>query len=134
MNLGTRPARPGRSHFPKVVLGRKRQNAFGRQVLEPQLARFIVTRRLLVAFKVRGIQAVRIKAKLFRQTLESHVNGTRLEVVAKAPIAQHFKKGVMVHVLADIVQVIVLAACANAFLRVDGALKFGHFQVWIARS
>jgi hypothetical protein len=38
----------------------------------------------------------------------------------------------MVHILADIVEVIVLSSGANALLRVDGARQLGHFQVGIA--
>lgn len=42
------------------------------------------------------------------QQLPSPADGFLLEVVAKGPVAQHLKEGVVVHVLADIVQVIVL--------------------------
>ena len=43
-----------------------------------------------------------------------------LEVVSKRPVSKHFKEGVMVSVLANIVQVIVLPMNPNALLRVDG--------------
>ena len=44
-----------------------------------------------------------------------------LEVVAEAEIAQHFEEGVVPGGVADIVQVVVLAAGADAFLRRGGA-------------
>ena len=39
-----------------------------------------------------------------------------LEVIAKRPVAQHLEEGVVVHVLADVVQVIVLASRTYALL------------------
>ena len=44
-------------------------------------------------------------------------NGIRLEIVAKGKIAQHFEKRVVACCVAHIVEVIVLAAGAHAFLR-----------------
>jgi hypothetical protein len=44
-----------------------------------------------------------------------------LEVIAEAPVAEHLEEGVVVGVLADVVEVVVLAAGADAFLRVGGA-------------
>ncbi len=40
-----------------------------------------------------------------------------LEVVAKGEIAEHFEEGVVAGGIADIVEVVVLAACSHAFLR-----------------
>ena len=37
------------------------------------------------------------------------------------PVAQHLEEGVVVDVLADVVEVVVLPAGAHALLRVDGA-------------
>ena len=50
----------------------------------------------------------------------SHAHGDRflLEVVAEAPVAEHLEEGVVVGVLADVVEVVVLAAGADALLRV----------------
>ncbi len=45
----------------------------------------------------------------------------RFEVVAEAPVAEHFEKGVMPAGAADIVEIVVLAAGADAFLGVGGA-------------
>jgi hypothetical protein len=45
------------------------------------------------------------------------VNGFTLEVVAEAEITQHFKKCVVPGGVADVLQIVVLAARAHASLR-----------------
>ena len=45
-----------------------------------------------------------------------------LKEIAKGPIPQHLKEGVMVCVFPNIIQVIVLATSSYAFLRVDRSL------------
>lgn len=52
-------------------------------------------------------------------------NSSLLEVVAERPVAEHLKEGVVVDVLADIVQIIVLASSTNALLRVASSLQLG---------
>ena len=44
-----------------------------------------------------------------------------LEVVAEAEVAEHFEEGVVARGVADVFQVVVLAAGAHAFLRRGGA-------------
>ena len=44
-----------------------------------------------------------------------------LEIIAKTEIAQHLEKRVVPRGVADIVQIVVLAAGADAFLRADSA-------------
>ena len=48
-------------------------------------------------------------------------DGLALEVVAKAPVAHHLEKGVVVVVLAHIIQVVVLAAGADALRQGEDA-------------
>ncbi len=43
------------------------------------------------------------------EELPGIANGFPLEVVPKGPVAQHLKEGMMVHILAHVIQVIVLA-------------------------
>ena len=67
-----------------------------------------------------------------------------LEIIAKRPIAQHLKKGVVIGIFTHILQVIVLSTCTNAFLSVgstsefgkgrigaDGSLEYGFELVWM---
>ena len=48
-------------------------------------------------------------------------NGAFLEIIAETPIPQHFKKRVVAHGVAHVVQIVVLAAGADAFLVGRGA-------------
>lgn len=54
-----------------------------------------------------------------------------LEVIAKRPIAHHFEERVMIDVLANVVQIVVLSTCTNAFLGVDYTSPLGHVTVGI---
>ena len=49
------------------------------------------------------------------------VDGLFFEVVAEGPVAEHLEKRVMVSVEADVIEVVVLAAGADALLRIGGA-------------
>ena len=50
------------------------------------------------------------------------MNGILLEIVAEREVPEHFEEGVMTGGVADVVEVIVLAAGADALLRRCGAL------------
>ena len=82
----------------------------------PNLPGFLVRVQALrsVASKVGRIQPVLVQLVDTGQQLPRPVDGFLLEVIAERPVAQHFKEGVMVHVLADIVQVVVLPARPDA--------------------
>ena len=45
------------------------------------------------------------------------------EVIAEAPVAQHLEKGVVIGVEPDVVEVVMLASGADAFLGVGGAWR-----------
>ena len=160
VDLGARPARAGVAHLPKVLLHAERQDAVRRQAhADPDVAGLRVDRQaeLLVAAKVRHVQAVLVQAVDVGQQVPRHGDGlllwtrmarrgghtrpqgsmlatprprpprpsgrrlAHLEVVAKGPVAEHLKERVVVQVLADIVQVVVLAAGADAGNRNDNA-------------
>jgi hypothetical protein len=57
-----------------------------------------------------------------------------LEVVAERPIPQHLEEGVVVAVLAYIVQIVVLAACTYAFLGIDCTLVLAFFAGGVDRT
>jgi hypothetical protein len=54
-----------------------------------------------------------------------------LEIITKRPVAQHFKEGVMVHILSDIIQIIMLATSTNALLSIDNPNPFSHITVGV---
>lgn len=49
-----------------------------------------------------------------------------LEVVSKGPVPQHLKEGMMVHISAHILQVIVFSSSSNTFLTVDNSAVRSH--------
>ena len=66
-------------------------------------------------------EAALVEAEFLRDQFPGELDGERLEIVAEGEIAEHFEKGVVARRIADIVEVVVLAAGAHAFLRRRGA-------------
>ena len=118
VDLRARPARPGVAHLPEVVLRVAGEDALGRQVLQPQLARLVVRREpeLLVALEVGGVEAVGRQPVHLRHELPRPRDGVLLEVVAERPAAEHLEERVVVRVHPDVLEVVVLAAGADALL------------------
>ena len=103
----------------------------GRQVLEPNLRSFVVAAQAFFgrAFENGGIEVGWVELQHVDEVFPSHVDGAFFEVVAKTPVAEHFKHGVVVSVVSHLFQVVVLAAYAETFLRVGAAARF-----WVARA
>ena len=81
--------------------------------------------------KVGDIKSFRGYFINFRQQCPRPLNDLLLEVVTEGPVAQHLEEGVMVDILADVVQVVVLAAGSDTLLGVDGSLPLGHVAVGV---
>ena len=73
--------------------------------------------RLVVVDIDRHHQPVGRHAELFGDQLPGKLDGALLEIVAEREIAEHLEEGVMARGVADIVEIVVLAAGAHAFLR-----------------
>src|SRR5580693_10180369 len=67
------------------------------------------------------VKSVRRKFPDCHDEFPRPVNRFLLEIVAKAPVAEHLEKSVVIGVEADVVEVVVFAAGADAFLGVGGA-------------
>jgi hypothetical protein len=93
---------------------------------QPYLPRLVVARGALVPPEVRGIQPGLVELEFLREALPCHGNRLLLEVIPEAPIPEHLKEGVMVHVLPHVVQVVVLPPGADAFLGIRRALQSAH--------
>ncbi len=112
-DLRAGPAGAGVAHGPEIV---RRADPDDPPLVEPgdlapQLERLVVRR------VDRGQEPVLGQAVLLGDQVPGELDRQRLEVVAEAEIAQHLEEGVVPGGVADIVQVIVLAARAHAFLR-----------------
>ena len=86
----------------------------------------------LVTAKVRRIQAIGRETVHIREKIPRHTDGFFLEVIAERPVTQHLKEGVMVRVFSNIVQIVVLPACANALLRIRRPGELGKRRLRIS--
>ncbi len=101
------------AHRPEIRRGRDADDfRFGKaRDLLPKTERFVI-----VDIDCRG-QALLGKPQILRQQFPGERDGIRLEVIAEREIAQHLEKGEMARGIAHIVEIVVLAAGAHAFLR-----------------
>src|SRR5699024_6897072 len=102
----------GIAHLPEVVLGTDaRKTLLGNaDFIKPDRCGFIV---LLV---YRDPEFFLGQAELFSQEVPGKVDGLTLEIVTETEIAQHFEKRVMACGVADVFQVVVLAAGTHTAL------------------
>ena len=76
----------------------------------------------LVIVDIDGDQeALGVQAELLRDQLPRPVDRVFLEIVAEGEVPQHFEEGQVAGGIADVVQIVMLAARADAFLRGGGA-------------
>ena len=123
-NLGAGAAGAGRSHAPEVVIRRDADDPLFWQARDFAP----VTRGLIVGVIDGDGQLVFRQAEILGQKLPRKRNRLLLEIVAEREIPQHFKEGMVARGVADIVQIIVLAARAHAFLGGCGALVVAGFH------
>ncbi len=65
----------------------------------------------------RDVELVLGEAEFLRDQFPGEVDGFGLEVVAEGEVAEHLEEGVMAAGVADVLQIVVLAAGADALLR-----------------
>ena len=100
----------------------KRKYAVARRAdLLPERRGLLVGRDFVVALEDGEPEAARVEAVLVDEQVPGEADGVLLEVVAEGEVAEHLEEGVMARGLADLVEVVVLAARAQALLRRDGA-------------
>ena len=118
MYLRARSAGARIAHLPEVVVFVAVDDMVGGHVLGPVAGSFVVARQplFLASLKHRHVEVGGVQVEHIHQILPCHVDGTLLEVVAEAPVAQHLKHGVVVGVVAHLFQVVVLAAHTEALL------------------
>src|SRR5580704_8041330 len=110
-NLRAWPAGAGVAHLPEIVRGRDTDDAVFREArdLLPESERFVV-----------GVidgdeQLVLVQPEFLGDQVPGQLDRPLLEVIAKRKIAEHLEKGEVPRGVADIVEVVVLAAGAHAF-------------------
>ena len=120
MNLGTWAAWACVAHFPEVVVLVSKHDMVLRHMLEPGLFGFVVHLRAVFggALEHCRVEQVLVYSVHLGEQFPRPVDGFGLEVVAEAPVAEHFEHGVVICVVADLLEVIVLSADAQALLTV----------------
>ena len=108
-----RPARAGVAHLPEIVGGRDADDlAVGK-------ARNLLPDRvgLVVGVIDRDDEALLVETELLRQKVPGKLDGAILEIIAERKVAEHLEEGVVARRIADVIEIVVLAAGADAFLR-----------------
>ena len=116
-NLRARAAGAGIAHAPEIVGCGNTDDAVVRQAghAAPQSGGILV-------LGIHGDQQpVARQGKITGQQVPGEFYGVGLEVIAEREIAEHLEKGVMARGVPDIIEVVVLAAGAHAFLGGGGA-------------
>ena len=123
-DLGARTAGTGRTHAPEIVVGGNADDP-----VIGQARNLLPDRRSLVIGVIdRDQQLVLRDVEILGQQFPGERDRLGFEIVAEAEISQHFKEGMVACGIADIVQIVVLSACAHAFLRRGGAAVVAVFQ------
>ena len=112
-NLRARPAGAGVAHRPEIVACRDADDPLLGEPgdLPPQIERFVI-----VVIDGDG-ELFRRQPQVARQQAPCEFDRVVLEIVAERKVAQHFEERVVARRIADIVEIVVLAARAHAFLR-----------------
>ena len=108
-----RAARAGVTHHPEIVVGRDADNLRLRQARNL----FPVAGRLVIVVIDGDHQLFLRQAVVARQQGPGMLDRLLLEIVPEREVAEHLEEGVVARGVADIVEVVVLAARADAFLR-----------------
>ena len=126
MNLRARATRSRVAHLPEVVVLVAVDDVVGRHVLAPEPGSLVVAAEIFFrrTFKDRHVEVFGIQMQHVHEILPGIVDGPFLEVVAETPVAQHLEHGVVVGVVPHLLEVVVLAAHAEAFLRIHPAHVF----------
>ncbi len=106
-------ARAELAHLPEVVGAGDAHDPAFRQAgdLFPEIE------RLVVVDEDRDHEPIGRQAELLGHQVPGELDGTVLEIIAEREIAEHLEEGVVARGVTDIVEIVVLAAGAHAFLR-----------------
>ena len=129
VDFGARSARTCVAHHPEIVgfvavynMDIGIEPGFLEDGFPNVIRDLIEIRRIPFAWLInRCVETLWRKLPAFCEKLPSPFDRFCFEVVSKRPVAQHFEERVVIRVVADIVEIVVLSAGTNAFLRVSSA-------------
>src|SRR4030095_9890676 len=127
MQLGARAARTGVAHHPEIVgLAKTADVNFWIEIgvakqSRPMIVRFLIEFAWIAwARFVNGrVEPLRGKFPAIHHQLPRPFDRFLFEIIAEAPVAEHFEESVVISIEPDVFEVVVLAASTNAFLRID---------------
>ena len=131
VQFGTGTAWAGVAHHPEIILlvsvndvDRGIEIGFAKQAC-PVIVRFLIELARLVrpGFVNGGVKALRRKTPAPNDQFPRPFDRFFFEIIAEAPVAEHFEKCVVIGVEADVFEIVVFATGANAFLRVGDARR-----------
>eukprot|EP01085_Mycamoeba_gemmipara_P005048 Mycagemm_TRINITY_DN10190_c0_g1::TRINITY_DN10190_c0_g1_i2::g.5048::m.5048 type:complete len:174 gc:universal TRINITY_DN10190_c0_g1_i2:619-98(-) len=135
VNLRAGTARTSVGHLPEVLTLEGKDTA-RRQEAQPDLLGILIRRHalLLITAKVGRIDALGVETVDLSQELPRPGNALLLEVVTEGPGSKHLKERVVVSILADVVEIVVLAARTDALLAVYNSLQLGEVALGVNSS
>ena len=117
MDFGTWTAGTGLTHFPEIILFAEPEDVCVIDIGHglPQLFRFVI-------IPVNSCpESILRDSPDLGQKFPPPSKCYFLVLIAKRPVAQHFKEGVVIGISPHLLEVVMLPADADAFLRIDGA-------------
>ena len=119
----------GIAHHPEVVSFAETENVnLGIQIRVlkqacPVIVRFLIELGRFASSRfVNGcVESLRGKFPAVDHKFPRPFDCFLLEIIAEAPVAEHFKEGVVISIEADVFEIVVFPAGPNAFLGVDHA-------------
>ena len=126
MDFGARTARTRVAHLPEVIMFVTVDDTVFRQELRPDLSGLVVSLEvvLLASLEDRRVKAVRVDLQHIHEVFPCPGDRLLLEVITEGPVAQHLEHGVVVGIEAHLLQIVVLSAHTEAFLRIRDARVF----------
>src|SRR5437870_658537 len=90
------------------------------------IVRFLIefARFVRSGFVNRGVKTLRWKFPAFNNQFPRPFDRFLLEIIAEAPVAQHFEERVVISVEPDVFEIVMFAAGPNALLGVGDAWRF----------
>ena len=118
MNLTAGAAGTGIAHLPEIVVLVAVQDMILGEELLPDGSGFVVTLQtlFLATLKYSSVEVLGVQLENIYQILPCPADSLLLEVVTERPVTQHLEHGVVVGIVSYLLQVIVLAAYAQALL------------------
>ena len=106
------------AHLPKVVVLVALEDVVSGQVFGPIAGRLTVTLEALgwAALEDGGVESCRVKVQRVDQVFPRPADDFFLEIIAERPVAEHLEHGVVIRVVAHLLEVVVLTADAQTFL------------------